>query len=50
MVVVDERLALCGIRKALVENYIVFYVISTEDKVVTIMRILYSRRNWEHLL
>jgi addiction module RelE/StbE family toxin len=48
--VTDERLAVLGIRKLLVENYIVFYVISEKDMVVTVVRILYGRRDWEQLL
>lgn len=46
----DERLATLGIRKLPVENYIVFYVISEKDETVTVIRILYGRRDWEHLL
>lgn len=46
----DEHLAAQGIRKLIVENYIVFCVVSEEDDMITIIRILYDRRNWEHLL
>ena len=48
--VADDCLAAQGIRKLLVENYVVFYVISKKDETVTVVRILYGRRNWEHLL
>lgn len=48
--VTNERLATLGIRKLLVENLIVFYVISDKDKEVKVVRILYSRRDWEQLL
>ena len=48
--VTDERLALQGIRKLMMGNYIIFYVISEEDAAVTVVRILYSRRNWAGLL
>ncbi len=48
--VADERLAAQGIRKLIVENYIAFYMISEKDETVTVIRILYSRRDWEHLL
>lgn len=48
--VADERLAYKGIRKIIVDNYIVFYIITEEDKTVTIIRILYSRRDWLNLL
>ncbi len=48
--VADEYLAVQGIRKLPVENYIVFYVISEKDGTVTVIRILYGRRDWEQLL
>ena len=46
----DERLAAQGIRKLLVGNYIIFYVVSDKDTFVTVLRFLYGRRDWEHLL
>lgn len=49
-VVADERLALQGIRKFIVDNYIVFYIVTEEHKTVTIVRILYSRRDWINLI
>lgn len=48
--VVDERLAYIGIRKIMVDNYVVFYITSVESKKVTIIRILYERRDWMNLL
>ncbi len=33
-----------------VDNYILFYVISEKDMVVTVVRILYVRRDWLNLL
>ena len=48
--VADERLAAQGIRQLLVDNYIVFYIVSERDCTVTIIRILYGRRDWEQLL
>ncbi len=48
--VTDERLALRGIRKIMVDNYIVFYVISEEQKTVTVIRIQYGRRDWINLI
>lgn len=48
--VADERLAYKGIRKIVVGNYIVFYIVTEENKAVTIIRILYSRRDWLNLL
>lgn len=49
-VVADEKLAHLGIRKIMVDNYIVFYIVNEESKTVTIIRILYSRREWINLL
>ncbi|GAA0605709.1 type II toxin-antitoxin system RelE/ParE family toxin [Virgibacillus siamensis] len=46
----DERLASQGIRKLLVDNYIVFYMASEKDTSVYIIRILYGRRNWISML
>lgn len=48
--VADDRLAYKGIRKIMVDNYIVFYIVTEESKTVTIIRILYSRRDWMNLL
>ncbi len=48
--VADEHLGAQGIRKLIVENYIMFYMISEKDETVTIIRILYSKRDWKHLL
>lgn len=46
----DERLANQGIRKLVVDNYIVFYVVSEKNTSVTIIRILYGKRDWNNLL
>ncbi|MEQ8154228.1 MAG: type II toxin-antitoxin system RelE/ParE family toxin [Clostridiaceae bacterium] len=46
----DERLAYKGIRKTVVDNYIIFYIVTEESKTVTIIRILYGRRDWMNLL
>jgi len=46
----NERLAAQGLRKLVVENYIVFYVVSEKGGTVTIIRGLYGRRDWEHFL
>ncbi len=50
VLVADERLSNQGIRKIIVENYIVFYILYEEHKRVTIVRILHSRRDWVKLL
>jgi addiction module RelE/StbE family toxin len=46
----DKRLAEQWIRKIIVENYTVFYIVNEVKKIVTVVRILYSRREWENLL
>lgn len=46
----DEQLSYLGIRKLLVENYIVFYVVSEKNKTVTVVRVLHNRRDWNNLI
>lgn len=46
----DERLAYKGIRRIMVNNYIIFYLVNEDSKIVTIIRILYGRRDWINLL
>lgn len=46
----DERIAHKGIRKIMVDNYFVFYIVAGESNTVTIVRILYGRRDWINLL
>jgi addiction module RelE/StbE family toxin len=46
----DESLAAQGFRKIMVDNYIIFYIVSEKDKTVSIIRILYGRRDWIHWL
>ena len=48
--VCDARLAKLGIRRAMVKNYIIFYIVDEKESEVTIIRILYSKRNWINLL
>lgn len=46
----DERLSQLGIRKTFVDNYTIFYVTDDIKKSVTVIRILFSRRDWIQLL
>lgn len=46
----DERLAAMGYRKLLVKNYVVFFTIDEQAKVVDVERILYARRDWLRIL
>lgn len=46
----DEFFARQSVRKLFAENYTVFYSIDEKAKTVRIIRILYNRREWQHLL
>jgi toxin ParE1/3/4 len=46
----DKNLAHMGYRRLFVGNYTVFYIVLENKPVVNIVRVLYSRRNWEELL
>jgi len=46
----DEKLASQGIRKFIVDNYLIFYTVNKENKVVIIIRVLYQRRDWLNIL
>lgn len=48
--VTDERLASMGYRKLVVKNYIAFFTINENSKVVDVERILYGRRDWLRIL
>jgi Plasmid stabilization system protein len=46
----DKILAKQGYRPLYVENHIVFYIVSDENKRVDILRVLYAKRDWMRLL
>jgi len=46
----DKAIAQKGIRKILVDDYIVFYIIEEQEHQVTVIRMLYNRRDWESLV
>ncbi len=46
----DEVLSSRGIRRLLVDNYMIFYVVDDSKNKVTAIRILYARRDWESLI
>ncbi len=46
----DEVLSSRGIRRFLVDNYMIFYVVDESKNKVTIIRVLYSRRDWGTLI
>lgn len=46
----DERLAVRGYRALPVKNYFIFYKVDDQARLVDIIRILYTRRDWVNLL
>ncbi|KAF5081241.1 ParE toxin of type II toxin-antitoxin system, parDE [anaerobic digester metagenome] len=46
----DDRLASMGYRKLLVKNYVAFFTIDEQSKVINVERILYARRDWLRIL
>ena len=46
----DKYLAEKGIRYIVVQNYLVFFIVREEEKSVSVMRVLYGRRDWRSLL
>jgi len=48
--VLDGYLASKGFRVIVVENHLVFFIIREEAKAVSVMRVLYGRRDWLRIL
>jgi len=46
----DKRLAAQGIRPLYVKNYTIFFQINKSPNIVSIVRILYSHRDWASIL
>jgi len=46
----DEALAFAGLRKLIIKSYIAFYTVDNKSKSVDVVRILYSRRDWQHII
>jgi len=46
----DDGLAAQGYRWVGIKNYMAFYTIDEQNKVVNVERILYGRRDWKHIL
>jgi plasmid stabilization system protein ParE len=49
-IVADERLGTMGYHRLIVKNYIVFFMIDENERIVDIVRILYARRDWLSIL
>ena len=46
----DENLAQKGLKFTRIKNYLMFYTIDENEKSVTVIRYLYSRRDWKNIL
>lgn len=46
----DEELAHKGIRRLFVDNYVIFYIIEEREFKVTVIRVLYGKRDWVNLI
>ena len=46
----EEPYAALGVRRIFVGNYIVFYSVTEGNPTVSILRVLYKRREWQTLL
>ena len=46
----DEYLAEKGLRFVVIKNYLMFFTINEEDKIVDVIRFLYGRRDWKNIL
>ena len=46
----DDYLSGIGFRFMPVKNYLIFYIVRENKNIVTIERVLYSRRDWLHIM
>lgn len=46
----DEELAHKGIRRLFVDHYVIFYIIEEHESKVTVVRVLYGKRDWVNLI
>jgi len=46
----DDELRLEEIRVFQIKNYLCFYMIDEKNKIVSIIRVLYGRRDWKNIL
>jgi plasmid stabilization system protein ParE len=46
----DDRLASMGYRRMSIKNYIAFFTVDENEKVVDVERIIHARRDWASLL
>jgi plasmid stabilization system protein ParE len=46
----DEYAAEKGVKFIMVKNYMLFFIVNEEDRIVNVVRFLYGRRDWKNLL
>jgi len=46
----DEYLSQKGIKYVIIKNYLMFYTIDENNKIVNVIRFLYGRMNWQIIL
>jgi len=46
----DDYLSEKGLRLIVIKNYLMFFIINEDNKIVNIIRFLYGRRNWKNIL
>ena len=49
-VIAEEPYVAMGIRRVRVENYLIFYTVNEKSKTVSVIRVLYNRREWHNLI
>ena len=49
-IVTEQPYATMGVRRLYVENYVAFYMPNKERGIVSILRVLYNRREWQQIL
>ena len=49
-IISEPKYAAKNIRWCPIENYVIFYQVSEVKTTVNILRVLYKKRNWNHLL
>ena len=46
----DEYLAQRGLKFTRIKNYLLFYTVNEDERIVTVIRFLYARRDWKNIL
>ena len=46
----DEYLSEKGLKYIRIKNFLLFYIIDEDTRIVNVIRFLYSRRNWKDIL